>query len=60
MIGLTLKKAENFGGESMKGAKCISCGFIILESGQLDPNICSDCEDMLISDESRYSSIEDI
>ena len=60
MIKLTLKKPDDLGCESMKGRRCISCGYIILKNSNLDPYLCSDCEDMLISDESRYSSINDV
>ena len=57
---LTLKKQDDFRGESMKARRCISCGYVILKSSNLDPYLCSDCEDMLINDESRYSPIEDM
>ena len=59
---LTLKmpRLDNFGGESMKGRRCISWGYMILKGSNLDRYLCSDCEDMLISDESRYSPIDEM
>ncbi len=57
---LTLKKPDDFGSENMKGRRCISCGYVILKSSNLDTYLCSDCEDILISDEPRYSYIWDI
>ena len=48
------------GGGIMKRKRCISCGYIIHKSGQSDPYLCRDCEDMMIEEELRYAYLDSV
>jgi len=38
----------------MQKMRCISCGFIIIKEALHDPNVCKDCEDLMIDAEEQY------
>ena len=39
----------------MQRKRCLSCGFVINNEALHDPNICKDCEDLMIyEDENTY------
>ena len=42
----------------MQKIRCISCGYIIMKEALHDPNVCKDCEDLMIGLDEKYFHLD--